>query len=160
MDVEVDGEPPELSSGFADAVEWFGNRYERCSQRAQTVKGWLPEGATHEPSAYMDQVLFERALALSRNAARKEILDQNPWDCEVMYQDSLWLLYTVRDDLEAPSNGYMEEDRSTIDTCTQLFHLWGVGLSSCRDYPYQAASPPLQGARRDAGSSSSQGRTS
>ncbi|CCA75829.1 hypothetical protein PIIN_09817 [Serendipita indica DSM 11827] len=64
----------------------------------------------------MDQVLFERALALSRNAARKEILDQNPWDCEVMYQDALWLLYTVRDDLEAPSNAYMEEDRSTIDT--------------------------------------------
>ncbi|CAG7850397.1 Serine/threonine-protein kinase ATG1 {ECO:0000250/UniProtKB:P53104} {ECO:0000250/UniProtKB:P53104}; AltName: Full=Autophagy-related protein 1 {ECO:0000250/UniProtKB:P53104} [Serendipita indica DSM 11827] len=114
--VEVDGEPPELSPGFDDAVEWFGNRYERCSQRAQTVKGWLPEGATHEPPAYMDQVLFERALALSRNAARKEILDQNPWDCEVMYQDALWLLYTVRDDLEAPSNAYMEEDRSTIDT--------------------------------------------
>ena len=39
-----------------------------------------------------------------------------------MYQDALWLFYTVRDDLEAPSNAYMEEDRSTVDTC-ELFTL-------------------------------------
>jgi hypothetical protein len=34
-----------------------------------------------------------------------------------MYHDALWLLYTVRDDLEARSNAYVEEDRSTVDTC-------------------------------------------
>jgi hypothetical protein len=34
-----------------------------------------------------------------------------------MYHDALWLLYTVRDDLEARANEYLDEDRSTIDTC-------------------------------------------
>ena len=34
-----------------------------------------------------------------------------------MYHDALWLLYTVRDDLEARSNAYVEEDRSTIEIC-------------------------------------------
>ncbi|KIM28182.1 hypothetical protein M408DRAFT_23888 [Serendipita vermifera MAFF 305830] len=114
--VEVGGEMPSVSPGFDDAVDWYGARYEKCSQRAQAVKAWLPESAMHEPPFFMDQVLFERALSLSRDAAKKEILDQGSWECEDMYHDALWLLYTVRDDLEARSNAYIEEDRSTVDT--------------------------------------------
>jgi hypothetical protein len=34
-----------------------------------------------------------------------------------MYHDALWLLYTVRDDLEPRSGAYIDDDRSTIDTC-------------------------------------------
>lgn len=46
------------------AVDWYGGRYEKCSQRAQAVKAWLPESAQHDPPLLMDQVLFERALSL------------------------------------------------------------------------------------------------
>lgn len=46
------------------AVDWFGGRYEICSQRAQLVKIWLPENAIHDQPTFMDQVVFERALSL------------------------------------------------------------------------------------------------
>jgi hypothetical protein len=79
--VEVGGEPPSVSTGFDDgtssfhftlkvlthipvAVDWFGGRYEICSQRAQLVKVWLPENAIHDQPTFMDQVVFERALSL------------------------------------------------------------------------------------------------
>jgi hypothetical protein len=41
----------------------------------------------------------------SRDAARKEIIDQQAWECEDMYEDALWLLYTVRDEL-LPQRGH------------------------------------------------------
>ena len=52
-----------------------------------------------------------------------------------MYHDALWLLYTVRDDLEARSNAYVEEDRSTVDTC-EYSHAESESIADllCRDY--------------------------
>ncbi len=57
------------------AVDWFGGRYEICSQRAQLVKTWLPENAMHEQPTFMDQVVFERALSLvsSLRAKRRSV---------------------------------------------------------------------------------------
>ncbi|KAG8812580.1 Serine/threonine-protein kinase [Serendipita sp. 401] len=62
--VELDDEPSIVSVGFDEAVDWFGACYEKCSQGAQTVRTWLPEGGMNEPTSYMDQVLFDRALTL------------------------------------------------------------------------------------------------
>lgn len=138
--IDVNGEPPSVSPGFDDAVDWYGARYAKCSERAQVVKGWLPESGSLEPPAFMDQVLFERALTLSRNAARKEILDQSSWECEEMYHDALWLLYTVRDDLEARANEYLDEDRSTID-------IW-ITRTKLRYHRCQARAMMPEGARR------------
>lgn len=54
----------------------------------------------------------------SRTAARKELLDQatSPDECEKLYEESLWCLYTLQDDLQQ-DNPFMEEDRNTIATC-------------------------------------------
>jgi serine/threonine-protein kinase ULK/ATG1 len=56
----------------------------------------------------------------SRTAARKELLDQatTPDECEKLYDESLWCLYALQDDLLQTGNPFMEEDRATIDTCT------------------------------------------
>ena len=65
----------------------------------------------------------------SRTAARKELLDQatSPDECEKLYEESLWCLYTLQDDLQQ-DNPFMEEDRNTIATCElPLFppHVYG-----------------------------------
>ena len=55
----------------------------------------------------------------SRTAARKELLDQHksPDECERLYEESLWCLYALQDDLLQKGNPFMEEDRDTIATC-------------------------------------------
>jgi hypothetical protein len=58
-------------------------------------------------------------LSQSRTAARKELLDQasTPDECEKLYEESLWCLYTLQDDLLQADNPFAEEDRATIGTC-------------------------------------------
>jgi hypothetical protein len=55
----------------------------------------------------------------SRTAARKELLDthKSPDECERLYEESLWCLYALQDDLLQKGNPFMEEDRETIATC-------------------------------------------
>lgn len=55
----------------------------------------------------------------SRTAARKELLDQmmTPDECEKLYEESLWCLYALQDDLLQTGNPFMDEDRETIATC-------------------------------------------
>ena len=58
--------------------------------------------------------------AKSRTAARKELLDQHksPDECERLYEESLWCLYALQDDLLQKGNPFVDEDRETIATCT------------------------------------------
>lgn len=60
--------------------------------------------------------------AKSRDAARKELLDQAkaPDECEKLYEESLWCLYALRDDLLEGGKPFMEEDRKTISDCTSI----------------------------------------
>jgi serine/threonine-protein kinase ULK/ATG1 len=106
----------EVSEGFDDALSWFKERFVKCSERAVLVKTWLP--AQYDgPKIYLDQLVYDRALVLSRTAARKELLDQatTPDECEKLYEESLWCLYTLQDDLQT-ENPFVEEDRATIAT--------------------------------------------
>lgn len=106
----------EVSEGFDDALLWFKERFIKCSERAALVKTWLPV-QYDGPKIYLDQLVYDRALLLSRTAARKELLDQatTPDECEKLYEESLWCLYTLQDDLQT-ENPFMEEDRATIAT--------------------------------------------
>ena len=63
----------------------------------------------------------------SRAAARKELLDQatSPDECAKLYEESLWFLYTLQDDLLQTGNPLMDEDREMIVTCT-LFAVLGI----------------------------------
>ncbi|KAJ2928467.1 hypothetical protein H1R20_g8618, partial [Candolleomyces eurysporus] len=106
-----------VSEGFDDALSWFKEHFIKCNDRAELVKTWLP--ATYDgPKAWLDQLVYDRALMLSRTAARKELLDQAtaPDECEKLYDESLWCLYALQDDLLQTGNPFMEEDRETIAT--------------------------------------------
>ena len=61
----------------------------------------------------------------SRTAARKELLDQHksPDECERLYEESLWCLYALQDDLLQKGNPFVDEDRETIATCA-CFSTW------------------------------------
>jgi len=106
-----------VSEGFDEALTWFREHFIKCSERATLVKTWLP-AQYNSPKSWLDQLIYDRALTLSRTAARKELLDQatTPDECERLYNESLWCLYALRDDLMQDGNQFMEEDRAMIDT--------------------------------------------
>ncbi|KAJ7875374.1 hypothetical protein B0H14DRAFT_2716365 [Mycena olivaceomarginata] len=100
---------------------WLARGLMMCYERATLVKTWLP--AQYDgPKSWLDQLVYERALLLSRTAARKELLDQatSPDDCEELYEESLWCLYALHADLLQTRNPFMDEDRTTIDTCASF----------------------------------------
>ncbi|KAF9262766.1 Pkinase-domain-containing protein [Marasmius fiardii PR-910] len=106
-----------VSEGFDDALRWFKEHFMKCNERAALVKTWLP--AQYDgPKSWLDQLVYDRALLLSRTAARKELLDQasTPDECEKLYEESLWCLYALQDDLLQTGNPFMDEDRATIAT--------------------------------------------
>ncbi|KAJ7507084.1 kinase-like protein [Mycena galericulata] len=106
-----------VSEGFDDALSWFKEHFLKCNDRAALVKTWLP--AQYDgPKSWLDQLVYDRALVLSRTAARKELFDQatSPDECEKLYDESLWCLYALQDDLLQTGNPFMDEDRTTIDT--------------------------------------------
>jgi serine/threonine-protein kinase ULK/ATG1 len=53
-------------------------------------------------------------------------LDQalSPDQCERLYEESLWCLYALQDDLLQEDNPFLQEDRATIATCASFpaFH--------------------------------------
>ncbi|KAJ4486842.1 kinase-like domain-containing protein [Lentinula lateritia] len=106
-----------FSEGFDDALSWFKDHFIKCNDRAALVKTWLP--AQYDgPKSWLDQLVYDRALLLSRTAARKELLDQatTPDECEKLYEESLWCLYALQDDLLQTGNPFMAEDQATIAT--------------------------------------------
>lgn len=113
---DPDGEY-EVSEGFDEALTWFKDQFIKCHDRAALVKTWLPAQYSGPPT-FLDQLVYDRALQLSRTAARKELLDQanSPDECEKLYEESLWCLYALQDDLLQTDNPFMEEDRTTIQT--------------------------------------------
>ncbi|KAG6829718.1 hypothetical protein H0H87_010424 [Tephrocybe sp. NHM501043] len=106
-----------VSEGFDDALAWFKEHFIKCNDRAALVKTWLPV-RYDGPKSWLDQLVYDRALVLSRTAARKELLDQatSPDECEKLYEESLWCLYALQDDLLQVGNPFMDEDRETIAT--------------------------------------------
>ena len=66
----------------------------------------------------------------SRSAARKELFDQAsaPDEPEKLYEESLWCLYALQDDLLQRDNPFMDEDRETISTCASALSFVFCGL--------------------------------
>ena len=127
---------PNATDDVGIALCWFKDHFMKCNDRAALVKTWLPV-QYDGPKSWLDQLVYDRALVLvgprllypstnlrpclqSRTAARKELLDQatSPDECEKLYEESLWCLYALQDDLLQTGNPYMDEDRETIGTCT------------------------------------------
>jgi len=105
----------EVSEGFDDALTWFKDHFIKCNDRAALVKTWLPEDFGGNQT-FLDQLVYDRALQLSRKAARMELLEQgsSPLECEQLYEESLWCLSALQDDIMQTGNPFQEEDKATI----------------------------------------------
>ncbi|KAI0292215.1 kinase-like domain-containing protein [Multifurca ochricompacta] len=136
-----------LSDGFDEALGWFKDHFLRCHDRAALVKTWLP-ALYAGPTTWVDELVYNRALTLSRTAARKELLDQHksPDECERLYEESLWCLYALQDDLLQKGNPFMEEDRETIATWIKRTKL---RLVRCRARMEMPTRERLRDARAD-----------
>ncbi|KLO06515.1 kinase-like protein [Schizopora paradoxa] len=108
----------EVSEGFDEALGWFTEHFMKCSDRATLVKTWLPDNSTNGPM-WLGQLVYDRALQISRKAAKMEIENQeaiSPLVCEQLYEESLWLLYALQDDVMQSGNPFREEDKETISS--------------------------------------------
>ena len=80
-------------------------------------------------------------------AARKELTNEmsTPDECEKLYEEALWCLYALQDDLLQKDNPYIDEDRETISTCTSAFVLCFAGVLnvSARDQADQVTPRPM-----------------
>ncbi|KAH9053166.1 kinase-like protein [Lactarius vividus] len=137
----------DISDGFDEALGWFKDLFLRCHDRAALVKTWLPAQYTG-PSTWVDELVYNRALTLSRTAARKELLDQHksPDECERLYEESLWCLYALQDDLLQKGNPFVDEDRDTIATWIKRTKL---RLVRCRARMEMPTRERLRDARAD-----------
>lgn len=122
----------DVSEGFDDALTWFSTHFVKCSDRARLVKTWLPETAMEGPS-WLGQLVYDRALQLSRKAAHIELLERDEearQSCIELYEESLWTLYALQDDLMQVDNPFREEDKVTISSWVEKTKR---RLTSCRN---------------------------
>lgn len=61
-----------------------------------------------------------------RNAANRELLEENFQQCEHDYETALWMLYAIADDVIQKDNPFADQDRKTIGNCEYL-----VGFLMC-----------------------------
>ncbi|KAL0945932.1 hypothetical protein HGRIS_012213 [Hohenbuehelia grisea] len=136
-----------VGEGFDAALTWFKEHFIKCNDRAALVRTWLP--AQYDgPKTWLDQLVYDRALVLSRTAARKELLDQAtaPDECLKLYEESLWCLYALQDDLLQTGNPFMDEDHATIATWIKRTKL---RLVRCRARMAMDARDRVRDARAD-----------
>lgn len=55
-----------------------------------------------------------------RQAASKELLEENFPQVEKEYEKALWMLYAIGDDVLQEGNPYREQDVATINGCTSF----------------------------------------
>jgi serine/threonine-protein kinase ULK2 len=65
----------------------------------------------------MTQALICSLSRQSRTAARKELLDQmnSPDECEKRYEEALWCLYALRDDIAPEGQTSLAGDQNMVD---------------------------------------------
>lgn len=96
-------------------VQWLREKFNECLEKAdflrlkindlrfknvaevaesQTVE---EKGPIEEP-VYLEKLLYDRALEISKMAAHMELKGENLYNCELAYATSLWMLETSLDD--------------------------------------------------------------
>jgi len=62
-------------------------------------------------------LIYNHAVQLSRTSARKELLDQmnTPDECEKRYEEALWCLYALRDDIAPEGQNSLAGDQNMVD---------------------------------------------
>ncbi|KAG8876760.1 Serine/threonine-protein kinase [Tulasnella sp. 331] len=114
-------------TGIDDALVYFQETFKSCVERSDVLKAWLPEGR-QSVQMWIDRIVYDHALVLMRQAASKELLEENFLQVEKEYEKALWMLYAIGDDVLQEGNPYRDQDVATINgfienTKTRLMRL-------------------------------------
>ena len=80
-------------------VQWIRERFNECLTKAEYIKIKLVENDLndHTEDIFLEKLLYDRALDISKNAAKMELIGTNLNSCELSYATALWILEIIID---------------------------------------------------------------
>ncbi|CAB4252427.1 similar to Saccharomyces cerevisiae YGL180W ATG1 Protein ser/thr kinase required for vesicle formation in autophagy and the cytoplasm-to-vacuole targeting (Cvt) pathway [Maudiozyma barnettii] len=99
-------------------VQWIREKFNECLTKAEYIRTKLVENDLndHTEGIFLEKLLYDRALDISKNAAKMELNGQNLTSCELSYATSLWMLEVIRDD----TNDIVDDDETKDITESSL----------------------------------------
>ncbi|CCK71183.1 serine/threonine protein kinase ATG1 KNAG_0G01250 [Huiozyma naganishii CBS 8797] len=117
-------------------VQWVRERFNECLEKAEFLRLKLfecdnegmgkaetvhtTEAQDHQPTqedkdneVFVEKLLYDRALEISKSAAKMELNGDNLNGCELSYATSIWMLQTALDN-ESSASLLDEQDRKVI----------------------------------------------
>ncbi|CAI4061558.1 serine/threonine protein kinase ATG1 SKDI_07G0850 [Saccharomyces kudriavzevii IFO 1802] len=96
-------------------VQWLREKFNECLEKADFLRlkindlrfksasevdenQTLEDKVSVEEPVYLEKLLYDRALEISKMAAHMELKGENLYNCELAYATSLWMLETSLDD--------------------------------------------------------------
>ncbi|KAI8636476.1 kinase-like domain-containing protein [Parasitella parasitica] len=95
IDVEEEEERKIAASRLYDAVQWMREKFNESLERAESVDTDMSASTNLNNSAFVDKLLYDRALEMSRAAAVHELVGENITECEQDYQTAIWMLEAI-----------------------------------------------------------------
>lgn len=103
-------------------VQWIRDRFNECLDKAEFLRLKLhalnqsedPQLSDDEPTIFVEKLIYDRALDISRNAARLEMEGGNYNTCELAYATSLWMLEILLDEHLSSNEVYDDGYSSNI----------------------------------------------
>ncbi|KAJ9127506.1 hypothetical protein QFC24_000915 [Naganishia onofrii] len=93
------------------AVQWFRTRFNDCFEKAEWARSRCPEDMP-ESAAYVEQMFFDKAVDLSRVAAKLELEgDDELLTAEHAYVSCLWLLTAYCDDIMRDNQPISDQEK-------------------------------------------------
>ena len=96
------------SAKLIDTVQWVREKFNECLEKAERVQNIakdIPSTVTAE------KLIFDRAMELSKDAARNELNNEDLDGCQLSYGTAIWMLEAL---LEPDKETLDEEDTDTV----------------------------------------------
>lgn len=110
-------------------VQWIRERFNECLDKAEFLRLKLHtindsndtlNSSEREDIIFVEKLIYDRALDISKNAAKLEIEGEHFTDCELAYATSLWMLEVLLDENLQFDEVYNEEFASNVATLDEL----------------------------------------
>ncbi|KAH9824852.1 ULK/ULK protein kinase [Melampsora americana] len=97
------------------AIEWMRNKFNEVFDKAEFAKSKSPDQMLKN-GIYAEKLIYDRALEKSRSAAVNELMGEHSIECELEYETSLWMLYSLLDPtMKEEDLQEDEDDREMIE---------------------------------------------
>ncbi|RIB16110.1 kinase-like domain-containing protein [Gigaspora rosea] len=104
------------SPRFNQAVQWVRKRFNECLEKAEYIKSrYLSEEETNVNGCFVEKLLYDRALEMSRQAAINELTRDDLPGCERAYKAAIYMLNAILENPMEDGDTIDEEDRLTVN---------------------------------------------